>query len=75
MFLLFDYLKTLPPVEELSPKDITHKTVVRCQTIHALTVSGMRITNDVHFAIAKLLKFSFQTWQASRTLGSLNCTQ
>ena len=31
----------------------------RCQTVHALTISGMRITNDtVHFEIAKLLKTS-----------------
>ena len=30
-----------------------------CQTVHALTVSGMRITNDtVHFEIATLLKTS-----------------
>ena len=28
----------------------------RCQTVHALTISGMRITNEtVHFEIAKLL--------------------
>lgn len=65
--VVLDYLKTLPPLEELSLKDITHKTVLlvallsgqRCQTVHALTVSGMRITNDtVHFEIAKLLKTS-----------------
>ena len=57
----------MPPLEELNLKDITHKTVVlvallsgqRCQTVHALTVSGMRITTDtVHFEIAKLLKTS-----------------
>ena len=31
----------------------------RCQTVHALRVSGMRITNDnVHFEISKLLKTS-----------------
>ena len=68
MFLLFfDSLKTLPPLEELKLKDITHKTVLlvallsgqRCQTAHALTISGMRITKDtVHFEIAKLLKTS-----------------
>jgi len=65
--VVLDYLKTLPPLEELSLKDSTHKTVLlvallsgqRCQTVHALTVSGMRITNDtVHFEIAKLLKTS-----------------
>ena len=65
--VVLDYLKTLPPLEELNLKDITHKTVVlvallsgqRCQTIHAITVSGMRITNDtVDFEIAKLLKTS-----------------
>ena len=65
--VVLDYLKTLPPLEELNLKDITHKTVVlvallsgqRCQTVHALTVSCMRITNDtVHFEIAKLLKTS-----------------
>lgn len=65
--VVLDYLKTLPPLEELNLKDITHKTVVlvtllsgqRCQTVHALTISGMRITNDtVHFEIAKLLKTS-----------------
>ena len=52
--VVLDYLKALPPLEELSLKDITHKTVLlvallsgqRCQTVHALTVSGMRITND-----------------------------
>lgn len=43
--VVFGYLKTLPPLEELNLKDITHKT--------ALTISGMRITKDtVHFAIA-----------------------
>ena len=31
----------------------------RCQTVHALTFSGMTITSDtVHFEIAKLLKTS-----------------
>ena len=31
----------------------------RCQTVHALTISGMRITSDtVHFEIARLLKTS-----------------
>ena len=30
-----------------------------CQTVHALTINGMRITNDtVHFEIAKLMKTS-----------------
>ena len=65
--IVFDYLKTLPPLEELNLKDITHKTVLlvallsgqRGQTVHALTISGMRITKaTVHFAIAKLLKTS-----------------
>ena len=65
--IVFDYLKTLPPLEEINLKDITHKTVLlvallsgqRCQTVHALTISGMRIRKDtVHFEIAKLLKTS-----------------
>ena len=65
--VVFGYLKTLPPPEGLSFKDIIHKTVLlvallsgqRCQTVHALTVSGMRITKDtVHFDIVKLLKTS-----------------
>ena len=65
--VVFDYLKTLPPLEELSFKDIIHKTVLlvallsgqRCQTVHAPTVSGVRITKDtVHFDFAKLLKTS-----------------
>ena len=62
---VFDQLKTLPPLEELNFKNVTHRTVLlfallsskRCQTVHALTVSGMRITKDtVHFEIAKFLK-------------------
>ena len=65
--VVLNYLKTLPPTEESNLKDITVKTVMlvallsgqRCQTVHALTISGMRITNDtVHFEIAKLLKTS-----------------
>ena len=65
--VVFDYLKTLPPLEELHLKDIIHKTVLlfallsgqRCQTVHALTISGTGITKDtVHFEIAKLLKTS-----------------
>lgn len=65
--VVLDYLKTLSPVDELSLRDITHKTVMlitllsgqRCQTVHALTISRMRITNDiVHFEITKLLKTS-----------------
>ena len=63
--VVFDYLKKLPPLEELNFKNVTHKTVLlftllsgkRCQTVHALTVSGMRITKDtVHFEIAKFFK-------------------
>ena len=65
--VVLNYLKTLPPPEESNLKEITHKTVMlvtllscqRCQTVHALTISGMRITNDaVHFEIATLLKTS-----------------
>ena len=65
--VVFGYLKTLPPLDELSSKDIIHKTVLllallfgqRCQTVHALTVSGVRITKDtVQFDFAKLLKTS-----------------
>lgn len=65
--LVLDYLKTLPPLEESNLKDITHKTVMlvallsgqRCQTVHALTISGMKTTNvTVHFEITKLLKTS-----------------
>ena len=59
--VVFGYRKTLPPLEQLNLKDITHKTVLlvallsgqRGQTVHALTISGMRMTKDtVHFAIA-----------------------
>ena len=43
----------------------------RCQTVHALTISGMRITSDtVHFEIARLLKTSKSaryTWSLNRT--------
>ena len=65
--VVLDYLKTLPSLEESNLKDITHKTVMlvvllsgqRCQTVHALTISGMRTTNDtVYFEITKLLKTS-----------------
>ena len=65
--VVLNYLKTLPPTEESNLKDVTLKTVMlvvllsgqRCQTVHALTISGMRITNDtVHFEIVKLLKTS-----------------
>ena len=65
--VVLDYLKTLSPLEELNLKDITHKTVMlvtllsgqRCQTVHALTISGMKNKNDaVHFEITQLLKTS-----------------
>ena len=65
--VVLNYFKTLPPPEESNLKDITQRTVMlvallsgqRCQTVHALTISGMKITNDtVHFEIAKLLKTS-----------------
>jgi len=65
--LVLDYLKTLPPLEESNLKDITHKTVMlvallsgqRCQTVHALTISGVKTTNvTVHFEITKLMKTS-----------------
>ena len=49
--VVLDYRKTLSPLETLSLKNITHKTVMlvallsgqRCQTIHALTISGMKL--------------------------------
>ena len=55
--LVLNYLKTLSPPEELKLRDITHKTVMlvtllsgqRCQAGHALTISGMRSTNDSSF--------------------------
>ena len=65
--VVLNYFKTLPPPEESNLKDLKHRTVMlvallpgqRCQTVHALTISGMKITNDtVHFEIAKLLKTS-----------------
>ena len=65
--VVLDYLKTLSPLEELNLKDITHKTVMlvtllsgqRCQTVHALTISGMKNKNDaVHFEITQRLKTS-----------------
>ena len=65
--VVLDYLTTLSPLEELNLKDLTQKTVMlvtllsgqQCQTVHVLTISGMRNTNDaVHFEITKLLKTS-----------------
>ena len=61
------YFKMLPSPEKPNLKDITQRTVMlvallsgqRSQTVHSLTISGMKITNDtVHFEIAKLLKTS-----------------
>lgn len=52
--IVLDYLQTLFPLEQLNLRDITLKTVMlvtlpsgqRCQTVHALTVSGMRNSDD-----------------------------
>ena len=66
-FVVLEYLERFYPLEILSLKDITYKTVMlvtllsgqQCQTIHALTFSGMKQTTYiVTFKINKLLKTS-----------------
>lgn len=90
--VVLDYLKTLPPLEEANLKDITHRTVMlvallsgqRCQTVHALTISGMRTTSDtVYFEITQLLKTSkpgkhqghleFKSYPVDRRLCVVTC--
>ena len=65
--VVLEYLKKFYPHETLSLKDITYKTVMlvalssgqRCQTSHALIISGMKQTTDIiTFEINKLLKTS-----------------
>ena len=64
---VLDFIKTLGPNEELSLKNVTLKCVAlvallseqRCQTIHALRISGMKETNgQIRFDIFTLLKTS-----------------
>ena len=64
---VLDFIKTLGPNEELSLKNATLKCVTlvallsgqRCQTIHALRISGMKETNrQIRFDIYTLLKTS-----------------
>ena len=64
MSIVFNYLKELHPVEQLTLKDITLKTVKllvllsgqRCQTIHSLSILNMLHTdNKFVFNITKLL--------------------
>ena len=65
--IVLDYLQTFFPLERLNLRDITLKTTMlvtllsgqRCQTVHALTLSGMTNFDDtVCFEITKLLKTS-----------------
>ena len=71
--LVLDYLQTLFPLKQLNLRDITLKTVMlvtllsgqRCQTVYALTVSGMRNSDDSF--VLKLLE-NLQTWQAPGTV-------
>ena len=64
---VLDFIKTLGPNEELSLINVTLKCVTlvallsgqRCQTIHALRISGMKETNgQIRFDISTLLKTS-----------------
>ena len=64
---VLDFIKTLGPNEELRLKNVTLKCVTlvallsgqRCQTIHALRISGMKETNgQIRFDISTLLKTS-----------------
>ena len=64
---VLDFIKTLGPNEELSLKNVTLKCVTlvallsgqRCQTIHALRISGMKETNgQIRFDISTLPKTS-----------------
>ena len=61
------------PVEELKLKDLTFRTVMlvvllsgqRCQTVHALTLSGMEEVDDqITLEILKYTVKDLQTWQA-----------
>lgn len=62
---VLDFIKTLGPNEDFSLKNVTLKCVTlvallsgqRCQTIHALRISGMKVTNgQIRFDISTLLK-------------------
>ena len=64
---VLDFIKTLGPNEELGLINVTLKCVTlvallsgqRCQTIHALRISGMKETNgQIRFDISTLLKTS-----------------
>ena len=64
---VLDHLKTLHPPKSLSLKDLTLKLIMllallsgqRCQTLHALNIKDMYITeNNVEFIITDLLKTS-----------------
>jgi hypothetical protein len=65
--LVFNYLRTLHPVEELNLKELTLKTVMllailsgqRYQTLHALSITSMeRQENKYTFYVNQLLKTS-----------------
>lgn len=65
--IVFNYLKELHPVEQLTLKDVTHKTVIllallsgqRCQTLHSLSIRNMLQTDEkIVFNIMELLKTS-----------------
>lgn len=64
---VLDFIKTLGPNEDFSLKNVTLKCVTlvallsgqRCQTIRALRISGMKVTNgQIRFDISTLLKTS-----------------
>ena len=61
------YLQAMGPLEQLTCKDLTLKTVMlvtllsgqRCQTVHALTLNGMEMANDqITFTVGALMKSS-----------------
>jgi hypothetical protein len=65
--LVFNYLQTLHPIEELNLKELTLKTVMLlailsgqcCQTLHALSITSMeRQENKYIFYVNQLLKTS-----------------
>ena len=64
---ILNHLKSWGSAEDLSLKDLTYKTVMlvvllsgqRSQTVHALTVGGMKQSdNEIIFEVTKLLKTS-----------------
>ena len=86
------YLRTMGPVEELKLKALSFKTVMlvvllsgqRCQTIHALTLSGMKqLDSQITFEVNTLLKTSkpgkhvqplvFKAYPADKLLCVVTC--